>query len=209
MRGALILGSIGAVIMASPKKRRGSGGGRVDPLADVHRPAPGALFMPVQSTAIDDGGPYCLVATVLSICAGELCRSGRITERKRDSLPKNKSFRKQLCNLIISSPFNDVLYGEAPMPGSNVACGPLGTTISVRRKHADNLSRVAQGRTLVRTIDRRGRIVSPSEGHHFPLMWIPYICLDSLVQGHVTTGSYEYEDGSSTIVPPPPIMGLL
>lgn len=210
MRTALLLGSIGAVLIASPKRRKaGPVEEYVEPDVDIHSPIPGTLFVPMSSMHLDDNSPYCLSFSVLSRCADRLQRSNRISPKKARSLPGNRMFRQQLCKLIISSPFNDVLYGEHKGRNGNTARGPLGSTISITPKHADNLSLMRQGKPLKRTIDRSGRVVDHAAAHRLPMLWIPYICLESLAQGHVTTGSYEYEDGSSTIVPPPPIMGLV
>ena len=209
MRTAMLLGSLGAVLIASPRRKRRDQTAHVDPSRDIGVPTPGTLFLPLSPMAIDDGSQYCLASMVLSICADALRHSDRISERKKSLLPKNKVFRRQFCNLLLSSPFNDTLYGENPMPGTNVARGPLGSTISIRSKHADNLSLLKEGKPLKRTIDRRGRVIDEASAHCLPMLWIPFICLESLAQGQVSTGSYEYEDGSSTIVPPPPIMGLV
>ncbi len=122
-------------------------------------------------------------------------------------MPANRVFRRQLCGLVLASPFNDILYGERPMAPARDT-GPHGRSISMSAKHADNLALMREGKPLVRTIDSRGRVVV--HGHASPpAIWIPLISLEDLAQGTVTTAGYEYEDGSSTIVPPPPIMGLV
>ena len=89
------------------------------------------------------------------------------------------------------------------------SAGHMERSISMCAKHADNLSLIRSGSPLVRTIDSRGRTVSREQATSLPTLWIPLVSLEDLAQGSVTTGGYEYEDGSSTIVPPPPIMGLV
>lgn len=211
MKAAVIIGSIGAVILASPRSRRT--GKQVEPLSvepleDTRSPRSGSIYRPDAPIPIIDRSPYCVVDAVLSDCARRLCDSGRLGKRAARSMPANKIFRRQLCNLILSSPFNDILYGERPLSPSG-QCGPHGRFISMCAKHADNLSLIRDGAPLMRTIDSRGRIVSREQATSLPTLWIPLICLEDLAQGCVTTGGYEYDDGSSTIVPPPPIMGLV
>lgn len=211
MKAAVIIGSIGAVILAAPKSRRKakpSGQIFVDPLEDTRSPRLGSIYRPEVSIPIIDGSPYCVVDALLSSCAKALQDSGRLSRKAARSMPSNKVFRGQLFSLILSSPFNDILYGERPMCPSK-QCGPHGRSISMCAKHADNLSLIRSGEPLVRTIDSRGRVVSHSQASCLPTLWIPLISLEDLAQGSVSTGGYEYDDGSSTIVPPPPIMGLV
>jgi hypothetical protein len=211
MKAAVIMGSIGAAILASSNpSRKGKSAETLslDPLADTSSPRTGTIYRPEVPIPIMDGSPYCVVDAVLSCCAKKLCESGRLGVRASRSMPSNRSFRIQLFNLILSSPFNDILYGEKPLSPSG-QCGPHGRLISMCAKHADNLSLIRSGSPLVRTIDSRGRTVSREQATSLPTLWIPLISLEDLAQGSVTTGGYEYEDGSSTIVPPPPIMGLV
>ena len=210
MKAAVIIGSIGAVILASPKAgKRSPAKGHifVDPLENTKVARPGSIFQPEIPLPLMDSGPYCVVDAVLSHCARELHEIGRIGRKAARSMPANRVFRRQLCGLVLASPFNDILYGERPMAPARDT-GPHGRSISMSAKHANNLALMREGKPLVRTIDSRGRVVV--HGHASPpAIWIPLISLEDLAQGTVTTAGYEYEDGSSTIVPPPPIMGLV
>lgn len=212
MKAAVVIGSLGAVLLATRKNRDKpkdrQEGLSVDPLADTSVPACGRIFSPACNVPVIDRGPYCIVDAALCDCAKKLSDSGRVPHSKARQISNNKHFRKQLANLILTSPFNDALYGERPV-GHRSHVGPHGRTIEVSAKHADNISKIRSGEPLVRTIDSRGRVVMPAESGHLPALWIPLIDLDILAQGSVTTGCYEYEDGSSTMVPPPPIMGLV
>lgn len=77
-------------------------------------------------------------------------------------------------------------------------------------RHANVLQHVANGKMPPRTILPNGNKIAGAEGSSFALLWFPPISRDDLEQnGVVTCAPFNWDDGSSTIDPPPQLLNLL
>lgn len=233
MKAALILGSIGAAAILSGASNKGGTKGsksmtprsneqdadtfEIDTLSELHIPFPGKFCRPSVSCLVDDGTPYSLAATAISNLTKSMMESGVIGERRRASISSNRRFISDLAQLVHSSPFNDCMYGQKNSCCNAMEnCGRHGRSVAIEPKHVDVEYMIKNEIPLIRTIDDRGKLLPDTPSwrdhrcpRHMPVVWIPVICPESLMSGTVTTYGYEYEDGSSTIVPPPEIMALL
>lgn len=111
---------------------------------------------------------------------------------------------------VLSSPLAEL--GSKGNPGSG-HYAPHGRGISFHSVHAPNLVRMRAGMPMLRTVVNGGRADGAGAEHdgrggHPPTLWIPLLNLDALREGAVSTRDMFWPDGSSTIVPPPEIMGL-
>ncbi len=221
MKPALILGSLGAALLLSKKQNRDPADDvevtDLDVYAELHTPMPGTFYLPPVSGAVCDGGPYSISAFAVSSLSDSMRESGMVDARQHSSMRRNPVFHEQMAQLIHCSPFNDGLYGQSNRNVSpRESRGRHGRSIVIEPKFCNVLEMIKSGERLRRSTDESGRLLPGAsmwqgdlQPSHMPLVWVPFICPYALKRGHVTTEGYEYEDGSSTINPPPEVMVLL
>lgn len=125
------------------------------------------------------------------------------------AMANNANFRCEYAQLILASTWNDTLYGtwgyrRREFPGHHGRSIPLSTC------HADNLARMRSKSEPVRRIEvgrpeDKGTGSAVVNGLSRPLLWLPLINLDALLDGEVTTRDMVWpgESRVSGLEPPP------
>lgn len=127
------------------------------------------------------------------------------------------SNRVKYTDLILCSPFNDMLYGTYGY-GKQAHVGPHGRSIRMMPYHADNRALILQRQPPVRNIQMRSpndakkgnaRAVSSELRETWEYLWLPPLNLQALWEtGQITTEGLAWEDGSSMMWAPPEISNL-
>lgn len=129
---------------------------------------------------------------------------------------KGKNLRRDYRNLIQCSVWNDALYGQTNIVaaggkegGSTHMMNNKGRGLNWYPRHADNLSRMAQGKKPKRTTSASGaKLASPNSGSSQMLLWLPAVDLQALGNPNPVIKPLNWSNGSSTKEPPPMVQDL-
>jgi hypothetical protein len=118
----------------------------------------------------------------------------------------------KLC-MNVGTKWNKLLYGSSRtsnvFPAMYLTNGS-GLAAAFLPRHANVLQAVANKQMPKRTILPNGNKIAGAEGSSHALLWFPPISKDDLAQnGIVTCAPFNWDDGTSTIDPPPQLLNLL
>lgn len=125
-----------------------------------------------------------------------------------------KRLRGQMAKLIRYSLWNDQLYGQTDpgKAGGEGAIKPCNRGLNWMPYHADNIGRLAQGKSPLRTTTLQGnQMAPPNKGVHHMQLWIPAVNLAMLGPNvpdaslTATTNGLQWTSGDATLVPPPQV----
>jgi hypothetical protein len=113
----------------------------------------------------------------------------------------------------ICGPYNLDTYGSSlttKKEGAALLVPGLGQGIlaAFRPRNADALAFMRRGKRPPCTVDRRTGAALGS-GDSFGVLWLPPVCPRELQSGNVTCRPFPWDDGSSSIDPPPDLMERL
>jgi hypothetical protein len=139
----------------------------------------------------------------------------------RDALdsigPHAKSARTSYMHCLQSGPnWNMRLYGTKSttksFPKENLVPGKgIGILVAFLPRNMDAHARMLRGELPTMTVDKKdGKPLSvPSPFVDRGLVWFPPVDEESLAEGEPTCAPFSWDDGSSTIDPPPQLLELL
>lgn len=109
--------------------------------------------------------------------------------------------------------WNKKLYGSTRttniFPAMYLTNG-IGLAAAFLPRNAHVLQAVANGKMPARTILPNGNKIAGADGSELGLLWFPPVAKEDLEQnGLVTCAPFTWDDGSSTIDPPPQLLNLL
>lgn len=138
-----------------------------------------------------------------------------------------QSLRKQMRQAITHvGGTNDLAYGQTNLnyAGGNDPNAPGGDPNKAKSgayvlnaahrglnwlpRHADQVARIQNGQSLLRTTSLAGEKLPGLAGHRHMLVWIPAIDVDALGVDLSTLKFMQWSDGTSTIEPPPQVQAL-
>jgi hypothetical protein len=95
---------------------------------------------------------------------------------------------------------------EYLVPGKNI-----GVRVAFLRRNEDAHALMLQGRMPVMVVDpvKGSVIIADDYPNSYGLLWFPPVDAESLESGEPTCAPFSWDDGSSTIDPPPPLLELL
>ena len=133
------------------------------------------------------------------------------------SVAKKAANRGKYINLILCAPSNDLTYGTYGF-GTKAPVGEHGRSIRLLKIHPDNRDRIFSQEPPIRNIemgepgDQRtgtGGSVDSDYREEFEYLWFPRLNTKRLWEtGQITTEGESWDDGSSTMLPPPEIWAL-
>ena len=186
-------------------------------------PTPGTLFQVVYGDYfLGQSTSHSIVYRALRTAAFLAARAQGKTEAEANDFAKgiagNANKRLQYLDLILCSPWNDLLYGTWGF-GESAWAGPHGRSIRLMPYHADNRELLRQGKAPMRNIQlgapadkgtgsARGAWSDLESG--FEYLWLPGLDLTALWnQGKIEVDPTPWpnaaEDMGSRISPPPVI----
>lgn len=178
-----------------------------------HQVVNGAMFYGVDTASSTIGQHICYqalsVAGYFAQKAGLLKPGQEITTFARDP-----QMRRDYAILIVCAPFQDSLYSQpnATVDPNIWVQGPNGRTTALFPRHANQEARMANAQSPLRTVNintgARLPAYNAQNANRYPLLWLPAINLERLVEGEVTTFGMDYADGSSRLNPQPEVMNL-
>lgn len=138
-----------------------------------------------------------------------------------------RRLRQQMRRLVITAPFNDVVYGctnanycggsDPSLPGAEDrthqdlhVLGPEGRGINWLARHVHNRERIAEGLPVARATTQDGEALLTDARGARPLLWIPAIDIDALRRARpvATVEGMRWSDKSSTLEVPPRVRAL-
>jgi len=136
------------------------------------------------------------------------------SKREAEAIARSSMHRLSLFGSIVAGCWNDLIYGTHAYRAASPV-GPHGRTVDLRPCHADNRERMLDGDAPARTVDlgapgdgNTGNAARQARGRSMPYLWIPFIDVDAVLRGRVTTLGCDWPDGESGIEPPPEVRAL-
>jgi hypothetical protein len=121
----------------------------------------------------------------------------------------SKRLRRELRQLISSSKFNDLAYGQTDLAKAGEGAYVLneqGRGLNWLPNHADNMQLLGSGQDPKRGSSASGEPLDGSNSDMF--LWVPAIDLAALSNTTPSVLPFQWSDGSSTVEPPPSIQRM-
>lgn len=194
-------------------------------LNPINFPTPG-MFWDWNGPFWTDGVPS-IDDVVRGYLGSALIMAGEDPELASSRSSRARRLRQQARALVLSSPWNLALYGcqnanycggcdpempsasERPCNSDLHVIGDQGYGIHAFPYHDDVRRAIELGRPPTRMIDMMGQRLPGIVGRRMPLLYLPPVDLEAL-RGSAPEArcTHRWEDGSSCLLPPPPVQRL-